>query len=401
MSKFKFLFKIDNFLFVNLLFLSFFSYIFLPDFLYKFINGWTFNEWLINYRGGFVRRGLLGELIYYLNKINLDHRFFIFLVGSISLFHILYNVLDLIKDKNILYRIFIIFNPFGLFYLVQNIEFFFARRDLFYLNFLIYFGKRKKFNNKIFFIFSIFLILNYGIYIFLIISIFFFIREKEEFDLKKFKYSFFLLFAPLNILLLTIFSNAKNFEKLCSSINLINKKLPLQEKECWGAPNWVDSNYEPTTRAFDEISRGINYINDLYSWIIVFTILFLCLFLVVEKNIKFLLKQILYLSPYYFFFFFAQDWGRWIFLIFFIVFFNYSFSNNIKLDGNNLLYIYIFPILLNIYINIPTHLFQNINIVDIVSLDTSISLLFRYLYNLVLAPYIIVKYGYEPPIYLD
>lgn len=179
MSKFKFLFKIDNFLFVNLLFLSFFSYIFLPDFLYKFINGWTFNEWLINYRGGFVRRGLLGELIYYLNKINLDHRFFIFLVGSISLFHILYNVLDLIKDKNILYRIFIIFNPFGLFYLVQNIEFFFARRDLFYLNFLIYFGKRKKFNNKLFFIFSIFLILNYGIYIFLIISIFFSLKKKK------------------------------------------------------------------------------------------------------------------------------------------------------------------------------------------------------------------------------
>ena len=401
MKQFKNIFRFDTLLFLNLTILTIFSYIFLPNFLYKFINGWTFNEWLINYRGGFVRRGLLGEIIYYLNKINLDHRYIIFSVGLISLFHILYHVLNLVKDKHILYRLFIVFNPFGLFYLIQNIEFFFARRDLFYLNFLIYFGKRKKFNIKLFFIFSLFLILNYGIYIFLIVSIFFQIKDKEEFDLKEFKYSFFLFLMPLNVALLTIFSNAKNFEKLCSTINLINKNLQLQEKECWGAPYWVDPNYEPTARAFDEISRGVNYINSLSSWFIVFLLLFLCLFLLVEKNIKFLLKEILYLSPYFFFFFFAQDWGRWMFLIFFIIFFNYSYSNNLKLDKSNLYYFYIVPLLLNIYINIPTHLFQNINIVEIVSVNTSISLLYRYLYNLIIAPYIILRYGYDPPIFLE
>ena len=28
------------------------------------INYWQFTEWLINYEGGFVRRGLLGEILY-------------------------------------------------------------------------------------------------------------------------------------------------------------------------------------------------------------------------------------------------------------------------------------------------------------------------------------------------
>ena len=31
------------------------------------INAWTIGEWLINYEGGFVRRGLFGSIIYKLS----------------------------------------------------------------------------------------------------------------------------------------------------------------------------------------------------------------------------------------------------------------------------------------------------------------------------------------------
>ena len=173
MINFKKYLKVDILLFLILFFLSFYKYLILPIFLFNFINGWTFNEWLINYQGGFVRRGLIGELIFHLSQVGIDHRFIILFFGSISLFHIIYNIIDLIKDKNIFYRLFVLFNPFGLFYLSQNLGFFFARRDLFYLNFLIYFGKRKQLDYRVFLVFSIFLVLNYGIYIFLILSIFF------------------------------------------------------------------------------------------------------------------------------------------------------------------------------------------------------------------------------------
>tara|TARA_B100001287_G_C22684876_1_gene532710 strand:+ start:124 stop:1329 length:1206 start_codon:yes stop_codon:yes gene_type:complete len=401
MLNIKKLIKVDIIFFLGLFVFNFFSYIYIPDFFYKFINGWTFNEWLINYQGGFVRRGLLGELIFNLNKINIDHRFIIFFLGLGSLFHITLNILFLIADKNIFYRVFILFNPFGLFYLVQNLEFFFARRDLFYLNFLIYFGKKKAFNHTLFLLFSIFLVLNYGIYIFLIGPIYFLLKDKRNFDIKKFLYSFILLIAPLNILLLTIFSNARNFETLCSSINFLNKDIPLQEKNCWGAPNWVDSSYEPTTRAFEEIAQGINYFNSFSTWLIVFIFLILCIFITTENNKKFTLKQIIYLSPYFFFFFFAQDWGRWIFLIFFIIFLNYSYSNVPSQDKVKISYLCLAPILLNIFLNVPTHLFQDILILDIRPIGFILSSLFTYFYNLIIGPYIIIRYGYNPPIILQ
>ena len=36
---------------------------------------WTTSEWLINYHGGFVRRGLVGELLLQINKfININPR---------------------------------------------------------------------------------------------------------------------------------------------------------------------------------------------------------------------------------------------------------------------------------------------------------------------------------------
>ena len=231
--------------------------------------------------------------------------------------------------------------------------------------------------------------------------IYFLLKDKRNFDIKKFLYSFILLIAPLNILLLTIFSNARNFETLCSSINFLNKDIPLQEKNCWGAPNWVDSSYEPTTRAFEEIAQGINYFNSFSTWLIVFIFLILCIFITTENNKKFTLKQIIYLSPYFFFFFFAQDWGRWIFLIFFIIFLNYSYSNVPSQDKIKISYLCLAPILLNIFLNVPTHLFQDILILDIRSIDFILSSLFTYFYNLIIGPYIIIRYGYNPPIILQ
>lgn len=364
MLNFKKFLKLDILFFLVLFSLSLYKYIILPEFLFNFINGWTFNEWLINYKGGFVRRGLIGEFIFNTNKLGIDHRLIIFSFGLTSLLHIIYNIIDLIKDKDVLYRLFIIFNPFGLFYLSQNLGFFFARRDLLYLNFLIYFGKRKRFNRTVFLISSIFLVLNYEIYIFLIFSIFFYLKNKEQFELDKFKYSILTIIAPLNILLLTFFSNAKNFEKLCSSINELNKNINLEEKNCWGAPNWLNPNNQSIAKNLEEISNGFNYYNDFSSWIFIFLTLLMCLVLLSENNLKFASQQLIFLSPYFFFFFFAQDWGRWIFFIFFTIFFIYSYNTDSQQEKLFFYPAYLVPIILNIYLNVPTHLFQDISIFD-------------------------------------
>ena len=61
-SKFNYWYKIlfNN----NVLFCNFFLF-------QKYNNTveWTISEWLINYQGGFTRRGLIGEIIFQLSKI--------------------------------------------------------------------------------------------------------------------------------------------------------------------------------------------------------------------------------------------------------------------------------------------------------------------------------------------
>ena len=47
-------------------------YLFASFFLYQKYNNlseWTISEWLINYQGGFTRRGLLGEIVFQFSKI--------------------------------------------------------------------------------------------------------------------------------------------------------------------------------------------------------------------------------------------------------------------------------------------------------------------------------------------
>lgn len=45
--------------------------------------GWTFGDWLINYHGGFVRRGLIGELV--LDAARLVHLSPVYLAAGLSI----------------------------------------------------------------------------------------------------------------------------------------------------------------------------------------------------------------------------------------------------------------------------------------------------------------------------
>ena len=64
--------------FINILRFIFCSYYFSQQFNYYLNMKWnrlTISEWLINYQGGFVRRGLLGELFFQISiKLNIEIR---------------------------------------------------------------------------------------------------------------------------------------------------------------------------------------------------------------------------------------------------------------------------------------------------------------------------------------
>ena len=77
-------------------------------------NVYAFNELFINYQAGFIRRGLLGELFWYLNEnFLIDARVFfstLFLILYLIQIYLLYKVLHNYK-KNFLIYIIILFSP--------------------------------------------------------------------------------------------------------------------------------------------------------------------------------------------------------------------------------------------------------------------------------------------------
>ena len=90
-------------------------------FLYP--TDWTTSEWLINYQGGFVRRGLIGELllnIHDISAINLRYLVFYFEIIILLIFLLLiFNFLQNIYLNNLL--IFLFFCPIFLIYpLAEN-----------------------------------------------------------------------------------------------------------------------------------------------------------------------------------------------------------------------------------------------------------------------------------------
>lgn len=77
-------------------------------------NSYVIGDWLINYQGGFVRRGLAGELIFYLSSFtDTNPGFYVFLIQSVfySIF-LLFSFLLLKREQNIAAYALLIFSPF-------------------------------------------------------------------------------------------------------------------------------------------------------------------------------------------------------------------------------------------------------------------------------------------------
>ena len=63
-------------------------------------DSWTIGEWLINYQGGFVRRGLSGETIYFLsNSLKISPIFLIWFICIFSYFLLIKLIFNEAKNK--------------------------------------------------------------------------------------------------------------------------------------------------------------------------------------------------------------------------------------------------------------------------------------------------------------
>lgn len=312
-------------------------------FLHQSSTSYGLTEWLINYEGGFTRRGLLGQLLFYFHK-----NFFIkinYIILFLCIFFYLWIVYYFtIKLKNT-YPILFLLSPILLG--MPILTDFFIRKDILGLIFLIILITICKSNLKSlkFFItinifYIIFILINETILFYSFLIIFLFILERNRINknyLFNSIYSFAILSPSLILFLILIFLNS-NFDGSNEIHNSWqNLWIFISPQDC--------CNYEIGGEILaleNEKINFFNFSNFVYKYPLKFLVwifsIFICFLFVVnflkekEKENKIYVFQILILQLINLFplFFFAGDWGRWIF--FWISSTLIAYINKIKID---------------------------------------------------------------------
>lgn len=212
----------------NAFFLFFIIFIFLTAIFWLYQkhtigNDSTISEWLINYQGGFTRRGIIGEISFQLaSYFNQNLRFVIFLFQSqLYLFYLLL-IYFFIKDTpgNVLTAL-AIFSPIFILYPVAELEVL-ARKEVFlYVGFIIFLNLS---NNKysinipliyVFFIFPILCLIWEPFIFFFLFAVFIILMKNSEDSFRKILFKIFLSFSSsiitISIILFNLLSPEEHF----------------------------------------------------------------------------------------------------------------------------------------------------------------------------------------------
>ena len=245
--------------------------------LYKHKEAFTIGDWLINYQGGFVRRGLLGEVIInlsYLTNLNpglitsYTHMLFYFLF-------FLFSFLAINQQNNLKNHWILIFSPFLFYFQIFDFYGGFRKEIIFFSIFAFLVWSFNKFEektiDKIFFtnlVFYSFLILSHEIFIFFLPYILVAYLLKVEIEKKRLIY---LTLCSLPSLICFVFSilnpgDREIVEKIFLSLENQNYKMS------GGAIEWLIEDRNHGINTVKEYIEKFNYVSK-YSVIILLSLL--------------------------------------------------------------------------------------------------------------------------------
>ena len=325
------------------------SLIFQVSKFYSFYNeysAWQYVDWLINYQGGFVRRGLIGEFLFQIhNIINIDLDILIFTFVSFSYLIVSFFLIKTIKHlENSQLNTLIFLSPGFFLYQIMNSEVI-GRKDILFLlviAFFVFFEKRL--NNKNLFVLLIlivfFLSLSHSIFLFYtpyLFFLFFLIKSTREF---KVTFAEIIIFSTsLFIIFFLIYFNQGNeliVSEICKSVkNFVTSNCEIHGQMFW-LGNDAKSHISVQEIKFD------HFLIYLFSIILVYFFIFIKFYnsklKIKNLNInKFnpafiLLVLFLFTLPVYYL---GSDWGRYISLSFAGSFFIFIFCVKEKLFFRN------------------------------------------------------------------
>lgn len=320
--------KIDkiNFLFYFKIYLTLLAFFAVFHLYFKHTGGTdsTISEWLVNYKGGFTRRGLSGEFFIFLsNNLNISIRFIIYLFQSF--FYILFVFLTFLFFKNLknISYIFllIIFCPLFLIYHLAELEVLVRKEILLFLHFYVF----------LFLIERRSTVLTCNLFLFTTLPIIALIWEPIIFFIQFYFFSYLLsfhqsfgkidkkliykhLFSYCSFLIVIFFIITQDFSKINEKIMCDYLEFNFNQK-CYMSLNYLDTTISEN---FNSLFIDIKFTH-ITRYTIVYLIGFAPLFLLLKYSSLMYNKKVLNLKNYYlllfipiiFLYMMGLDWGRW------------------------------------------------------------------------------------------
>ena len=321
--------KIKTSLLFYLIILFIFS-VFYLNIKHDVLNDSTISEWLINYYGGFTKRGIIGQISIFFSQlfdIPLRDSILIFQILIIAIYYLLiYFFLKNFKYDRIL--ILSIFTPIFLLYPVAEIEVL-ARKEVFlfiiFISYLMIPPKNKKLQNLFKFVFFPLTILIWEPIIFLFlfwITLDIIYDEIEFFDVKFLRK--IIIYSPGIIIAFYIATNPLDADQHFKMASYLKSQF---NETCYMSCARLKTTATILQNFQHNIPRYSIEVFIRYFLIILigFGPLFILLFysefknknLLIFKNFKNLLYPFLIiLSPTIILFAMGGDWGRWVNIIY-------------------------------------------------------------------------------------
>ncbi len=313
---------------------------------YVEFSAWQYAEWLINYQGGFVRRGFVGELLFQIHSlINLNLDLLIYVFVSLLYLLISFFLIKTVKYlENSQLNTLIFLSPGFILYPVMNSEVI-GRKDILFLlivAFFVFF--EKKFSNRNLFIILIlsvfFLSLSHSIFLFYtpyLFFLFFLIKSTRGKNINF--YEIIIFFISLFIVFILIYLNQGN-ELIVSEICKSVKDFIRSDCETSGQMFWLGNNAKSHISVQEiKIDHLLIY---FLSLILVYFFIFIKFY---NSRLKIKYMNMGKLNPIFILlilfcftlpvYYLGSDWGRYISISYSGAFFIFIFCLKEKLFLNN------------------------------------------------------------------
>ena len=295
-------------------------------------SAWQYVDWLINYQGGFVRRGLIGEFLFQIhNIINFDLDILIFTFVSFLYLMVSFFLIKIIKYlENSQLNTLIFLSPGFFLYQIMNSEVI-GRKDILFLlvlAFFVFFEKRLN-NKNLFFVLILlvfFLSLSHSIFLFYAPYLFFLFFLIKSVRKAKVTFAEIIIFSTFLFIIFFLIYFNQGDELIVSEICKSVKSFVTSDCETRGQMFWLGNDAKSHISV--QVISFDHFLIYLFSIILVYFFIFIKFYnsQFKIKNFKIhkfnpvfvLLILFLFTLPVYYL---GSDWGRYISLSFYGSFF--------------------------------------------------------------------------------